>query len=58
MFTANKSLEGSSNIFVAAKIAQKWTKVGTKVSGIGTPNDCFLLNTKTLFRLSKVLFDL
>ena len=49
MFTASKSLEGASNIFV----------VGTKVSSIGTPNDGFLLDTlKTLFRLYKVLFDL
>ena len=26
MFTVSKSLEGSSNIFVVAKIAQKWIK--------------------------------
>ena len=65
MFTANKSLEGSSNIFVVAhvveflKIHKSGSKEGTKVSGVGTPNDGFLLNTvKTLFRLSKVLFDL
>ena len=41
------------------KIHKSGSKEGTKVSGVGTPNDGFLLNTlKTLFRLSKVLFDL